>query len=99
MRNVLARLEALPEPADPDEEALRPAGPLAAFLQTQLTALEPILVAPRPAGRSSLLNTNLAGAFSIPGMGAAAPVDRDFSRLAKETAEGLKQKLRCVGAF
>lgn len=97
LRAVLSRLEAL---ATTTEEAASTSKPkpneLQSFLAAQLSALEPILAAPRPAGRSTLFNTNLAGAFSIPGMGSASKVDQDFSKLAKETAEGLKQRLRYV---
>lgn len=95
LRAVLSRLETL---AMTPEEAASTSrtNELQSFLAAQLSALEPILAAPRPAGRSTLFNTNLAGAFSIPGMGNALKVDQDFSRLAKETAEGLKQRLRYV---
>jgi hypothetical protein len=97
LRAVLSRLETL---TTTPEEAASTSNPneneLQTFLGAQLSALEPILAAPRPAGRSTLFNTNLAGAFSIPGMGSASKVDRDFSKLAKETAEGLKQRLRYV---
>ncbi|BGP18746.1 Origin recognition complex subunit 3, partial [Rhodosporidiobolus nylandii] len=79
-----------------------PASPLLAFLEAQLSALQPILDAPRPAGRANLVNSNLAGSLlALPaGFPAAAgqagltQADKDFSRLAKETAEGLKARLK-----
>ncbi|GAA6023827.1 hypothetical protein JCM10207_005386 [Rhodosporidiobolus poonsookiae] len=88
--------------------ALHPTLPtsLSTFLSTQLSALSPILAAPRPAGRANLINTNLAGQLALPagfpqahvaGPASAAgvqQVDREFSGVAKETAEGLKARLR-----
>ncbi|TNY23682.1 origin recognition complex subunit 3 N-terminus-domain-containing protein [Rhodotorula diobovata] len=74
---------------------------LPSFLTAQLAALEPVLAAPRPAGRATLFNTNLAGAGAM-GMGAGAlgggagEADREFSRVARETAEGLKARLRAA---
>lgn len=97
LRAVLSRLEALATTTTgvaSTSTSTPNSNELQSFLAAQLSALEPILAAPRPAGRSTLFNTNLAGAFSIPGMGSASKVDQDFSRLAKETAEGLKQRLR-----
>lgn len=94
VRAVIANLSALH--ADLDSELdLAPGDTLLRFAEAQLASLEPILAAPRPAGRSTLFNTNLVGAFSIPGMGTASKVDQGFSALAKETAEGLRTRLRC----
>ncbi|POY76587.1 hypothetical protein BMF94_0176 [Rhodotorula taiwanensis] len=93
VRAVIANLSALH--ADLDSELdLAPGDTLLRFAEAQLASLEPILAAPRPAGRSTLFNTNLVGAFSIPGMGTASKVDQGFSALAKETAEGLRTRLR-----
>lgn len=74
-----------------------------AFLTSQLAALQPILDAPRPAGRSNLVNSNLAGALALPAAFAAAAggnqglteSDKAFSKVAKETADGLKEELKC----
>ncbi|GAA5978195.1 hypothetical protein JCM10908_004267 [Rhodotorula pacifica] len=92
LRTILSRLESLATGGG--DISTSTAYEIRTFFASQLSALEPILAAPRPAGRSTLFNTNLAGAFSIPGMGNASKVDQDFSKLAKETAEGLKQRLR-----
>ncbi|KWU46587.1 hypothetical protein RHOSPDRAFT_15117 [Rhodotorula sp. JG-1b] len=97
LRAVLSRLEALATTTTgvaSTSTSTPNSNELQSFLAAQLSALEPILAARRPAGRSTLFNTNLAGAFSIPGTGSASKMDQDFSRLAKETAEGLKQRLR-----
>ncbi|GAA5894668.1 hypothetical protein JCM6882_006652 [Rhodosporidiobolus microsporus] len=67
------------------------------FLTHQLTLLTPILSAPRPSGRTNLTNTNLAGSLSLPGFGGPGGLtdaDREFSRVAKETSEGLRASLR-----
>ncbi|GJN88670.1 hypothetical protein Rhopal_001636-T1 [Rhodotorula paludigena] len=77
--------------------------PLNTFLTAQLAALEPILAAPRPPGKTALFNTNLAlgGAGVLPGFGAGgggggagAELDREFSKVARETSEGIKARLR-----
>ncbi|GAA5904649.1 hypothetical protein JCM8208_004840 [Rhodotorula glutinis] len=83
--------------------------PLVAFLSAQLRALEPLIAAPRPTGKSTLFNTNLAGGMAaLGGMGAAVAAggggggggrglgeaDREFSRIARETAEGLGARLK-----
>lgn len=83
-----------------------PEPPLLDFLAAQLAALEPLLAAPRPRGKSTLFNTNLAGGMAaLGGMGApggggrgagAGEADREFSRIARGTAEGLKTRLKCV---
>ncbi|GAA5822740.1 hypothetical protein JCM11251_004361 [Rhodosporidiobolus azoricus] len=72
------------------------------FLTSQLASLEPILSLPRPPNRANLINTNLAGSLPLAGFGVAAvggqgglvEADKQFSKLAKETAEGLKARLR-----
>ncbi|GAA5894557.1 hypothetical protein JCM5296_005129 [Sporobolomyces johnsonii] len=76
---------------------------LLTFLSSQLAALQPILDAPRPAGRSNLINSHLAGgALALPGFGGLRGAggltqgDRDFSRIAKETADGLKSRLKAA---
>ncbi|GAA5975281.1 hypothetical protein JCM21900_003849 [Sporobolomyces salmonicolor] len=74
---------------------------LLTFLSSQLAALQPVLDAPRPAGRSNLINSHLAGgALVLPGFGGLGgaggltQADREFSKIAKETAEGLKSRLK-----
>ncbi|BGP22666.1 origin recognition complex subunit 3 [Rhodotorula toruloides] len=71
---------------------------LSDFISAQQGALEPILDAPRPPGRSTLFNSNIAGGLALPGMGvgesAASDLDKQFSKVAKETAEGLKSRLK-----
>ncbi|GAA5881279.1 hypothetical protein JCM3774_000950 [Rhodotorula dairenensis] len=101
LRAVLSRLETVASGGgaekannENDDDSSFHSDGVRSFLAAQLSALEPVLAAPRPAGRSTLFNTNLAGAFSIPGMGNASKVDHDFSKVAKETADGLKQRLR-----
>ncbi|GAA5837528.1 hypothetical protein JCM9279_006781 [Rhodotorula babjevae] len=75
------------------------------FLSAQLAALEPLLAAPRPPGKSTLFNTNLAGGMgaALGGLGVAGggrggagagEADREFSRIARETAEGLRTRLK-----
>lgn len=74
------------------------------FLTAQLATLQPILDAPRPAGRSNLVNSNLAGALALPAAFAAAArgaagltqLDKEFSKVASEVAQGLKEILKCV---
>ncbi|GAA5979191.1 hypothetical protein JCM11641_008456 [Rhodosporidiobolus odoratus] len=74
---------------------------LQTFVTTQLNTLQPILDAPRPAGRSNLVNQNLAGQLALPGFAAAqagkagvTQLDRDFSNVARETSEGLRDTLK-----
>lgn len=73
------------------------------FISSQQSVLQPILDAPRPNGRSTLFNSNIAGGLALPGMGvgggAASDLDRQFSKVAKETAEGLKSRLKCVSGI
>ncbi|BGP37813.1 Origin recognition complex subunit 3 [Rhodotorula kratochvilovae] len=92
LRCLLSRLSAfsIAHPSTP------PA--LSTFLASQLSALEAVLAAPRPAGRSTLFNTNLGVAGAL-GMGVAVgggagDADKRFSAIAEETAEGLKTRLR-----
>ncbi|GAA5938683.1 hypothetical protein JCM3775_001959, partial [Rhodotorula graminis] len=92
--------------ASPSSSSADPpsSSPLIDFLAAQLAALEPLLAAPRAPGKSTLFNTNLAGgmAAALGGMGAAGggggrgagEADREFSRVARETAEGLKARLK-----
>ncbi|BGP05881.1 Origin recognition complex subunit 3 [Rhodotorula toruloides] len=71
---------------------------LADYVSSQQSILKPILDAPRPTGRSTLFNSNIAGGLALPGMGvgggASSNLDRQFSKVAKETADGLKSKLK-----
>ncbi|GAA6029372.1 hypothetical protein JCM8097_003642 [Rhodosporidiobolus ruineniae] len=77
--------------------------PLLSFLTAQLSTLDPILSAPRPSGRTNLVNSNLAGglagfAAAVGGGGGArngeTDADRAFSRVARETSEGWKERVR-----
>ncbi|GAA6050059.1 hypothetical protein JCM3770_001349 [Rhodotorula araucariae] len=90
LRVLLARLAAFSETASMST--------LHAFVATQLATLEPLLAAPRPAGRTTLFNTNLgvAGglALAVGVGGGATEADKRFSAVARETAEGLKTRLR-----
>ncbi|BGP29911.1 Origin recognition complex subunit 3 [Rhodotorula toruloides] len=80
--------------------ASRPALPtdLVDFISCQQIVLLPILDAPRPTGRSTLFNSHVAGGLALPGMGvgggAASDLDKQFSKVAKEAAEGLKSRLK-----
>jgi len=74
---------------------------LFSFLETHLTTLTTILAKPRPSGRSNLINIHLAGsAVNLPGFGelgrssGVTEVDKEFSKVAKEVSEGLRERLK-----
>ncbi|GAA5845942.1 hypothetical protein JCM5353_008175 [Sporobolomyces roseus] len=71
------------------------------FLQSHLATLTQILAKPRPSGRSNLINVHLAGsAVNLPGFGdlgrssGVTEVDKEFSKVAKEVSEGLRERLK-----
>lgn len=74
---------------------------LLGFLEAQLSELTPILAKPRPTGRANLINIHLAGsAINLPGFGdigrssGVTELDREFSKVAKDVSEGLKERLK-----
>ncbi|GAA5910943.1 uncharacterized protein JCM6883_000651 [Sporobolomyces salmoneus] len=89
-----------------DSATLGPSTSLLDFLQTQSETLTDILAKPKPSGRSNLINVHLAGgggANHLPGFGeltgaarssGVTDIDRQFSKVAKDTSDGLKERLK-----